>query len=170
MGQSDQIPESCLWVKTEKMETKKEKAISSFRSGFNCAQSVLSAFQDELGLDNNQAMGISVGFGGGMGRLQEKCGAVTGAFMVLGMYASELSNENLNRKNQSYAWIQQFDQKFKSIHQTTQCIELLQCDIRTSEGHARAVENKLFEKICEKCITDAVRIVEELTFDLNKIS
>jgi C_GCAxxG_C_C family probable redox protein len=145
------------------METKSEKAINSFRSGYNCAQSVLLAFKNDLGFDENLASSISVGFGGGMGRLQEKCGAVTGAFMVIGLYSSKMHQDNLNRKNHAYPLIQQFDEKFKSIHHTTQCRELLNCDLKTEEGHAFAVENKLFQKICEKCISDSVRIVEELT-------
>lgn len=144
------------------MEFKAENAINYFKSGYNCAQSVVLAFQEELGFDVNLAQEMSVGFGGGMGRLQEKCGAVTGAFMVIGLYSSKLHLDNLSRKNQSYALIQQFDQKFRSIHQTTQCCELLKCDLRSEEGHTFAVENKLFEKVCEKCITDAIGIVEEL--------
>ena len=144
------------------MEHKSENAINYFKSGYNCAQSVVAAFKDDLGFDENLALEISVGFGGGMGRLQEKCGAVTGAFMVMGLYSSKLHQDNISRKNHSYALIQQFDQKFREIHHTTQCNELLKCDLRSEEGHTFAVENKLFEKVCEKCITDAIRIVEEL--------
>jgi C_GCAxxG_C_C family probable redox protein len=144
------------------MEPKVEKAIRSFESVYNCAQSVVVAFQEELGFDEKQALTMSVGFGGGMGRLQEKCGAVTGAFMVLGMYSSKMHEDNLNRKNTSYAMIQQFDERFKSIHQTTQCSELLKCDLRSELGHNYAVDNNLFEKICQKCIADAIGIVEEL--------
>ncbi|MEK7719267.1 MAG: C-GCAxxG-C-C family protein [Bacteroidota bacterium] len=144
------------------MGHKAEKAINYFKAGYNCAQSVVAAFKDDMGFDENLALEISVGFGGGMGRLQEKCGAVTGAFMVIGLYSSKLHQDNISRKNHSYALIQQFDQKFRSIHQTTQCSELLRCDLRSEEGHTFAVENKLFEKVCEKCITDAIGIVEEL--------
>jgi C_GCAxxG_C_C family probable redox protein len=148
------------------VETKAEKAISSFKAGYNCAQSVVLAFSDELGFDENQALSMSVGFGGGMGRLQEKCGAVTGAFMVIGLYTSKKYEDNLSRKNHSYAMIQQFDQRFKSLHQTTQCRDLLNCDLKTDEGHAFAVENKLFERICQKCITDAIGIVDDLVATL----
>lgn len=144
------------------MEFKARNAINYFKSGYNCAQSVVLAFKDDLGFDENLASEISVGFGGGMGRLQEKCGAVTGAFMVIGLCNSKMYQDNISRKNHSYAMIQQFDQKFKSIHHTTQCSELLKCDLRSDEGHAFAIENKLFEKVCEKCITDAIGIVEEL--------
>jgi len=147
--------------------TRAEQAINSFRSGNNCAQSVLLAFKEDFNFDENLASSISVGFGGGMGRLQEKCGAVTGAFMVIGLYSSKIHPDNLSRKNHSYPLIQQFDQQFKSIHHTTQCSELLGCDLKTEEGHNFAVENKLFQKICEKCIEDSVRIVEELTAQIS---
>ncbi|MEI7828561.1 MAG: C-GCAxxG-C-C family protein [Prolixibacteraceae bacterium] len=148
------------------METKTEKAISSFKAGYNCAQSVVLAFKDDLGFDENQALSMSVGFGGGMGRLQEKCGAVTGAFMVIGLYASQMQKDNISRKNHSYAMIQEFDQRFKSLHHTTQCNELLKCDLKTEEGHVFAVENQLFEKICQKCISDAIGIVDDLVAPL----
>ncbi len=128
----------------------------------NCAQSVVVAFAEDLNFDRTIASNTAVGFGGGMGRLQETCGAVTGAFMVLGMYNSQKCQDNLALKNATYPMIRQFDAQFKSIHQTTNCRALLQCDLSSEEGHALAVENKLFEKICEKCIVDAVGIVEEL--------
>ena len=144
------------------MEDKVEKAIATFRSGYNCAQSVVLTFAKELAFDEDQASAISVGFGGGMGRMQEKCGAVTGAFMVLGMYNSKKNEDNLNRKMESYAMIQKFDAQFKSIHGATDCRTLLNCDIRSEEGHHFAKENNLFEKVCEKCLTNSVRLVDEL--------
>lgn len=144
------------------MNEKRIAAIQAFESGFNCAQSVVMAYQEELGFDENQAMQMAVGFGGGMGRLQEKCGAVTGAFMVLGMFSSLEHTDNLSRKNRSYGLIQQFDQRFTAIHQTTQCRQLLNCDLRTDDGHAFAVDNKLFQKICQKCIADAIDLVDDL--------
>jgi C_GCAxxG_C_C family probable redox protein len=68
------------------MATKNSNAINRFRSGLNCSQAVLTAFSDDLSFDDDLALCISCGFGSGMGRLQETCGAVTGAFMVMGMH------------------------------------------------------------------------------------
>lgn len=68
------------------MKVIEEKAIVSFKAGLNCAQAVLTAYADDLSFDNNLALSVSCGFGGGMGRLQQTCGAVTGSFMVLGIY------------------------------------------------------------------------------------
>lgn len=144
------------------MEAKEAKAISAFKSGYNCAQSVVIAFSDDLNFDRNIATGISVGFGGGMGRLQETCGAATGAFMVMGLYNSKKITDNLSLKNATYSMIQTFDKKFKLIYGTTNCRALLNCDIRSEEGHNFAKENNLFEKVCEKCLADSIRIVAEL--------
>ena len=144
------------------MESKEIKAITAFRSGYNCAQSVLVAYAEELGYDQNFALTVSVGFGGGMGRLQEKCGAVTGAFMVLGMYNNKKCSDNLSLKNSTYSMVQHFDEEFKSIHKTTTCRELLNCDLRSEGGHDYAVENKLFERVCEKCIKDSIHIIDGL--------
>lgn len=144
------------------MENKVEKAIATFRSGYNCAQAVVMAYAKELDFDESQASAISVGFGGGMGRLQEKCGAVTGAFMVLGLYNSKKYADNLDRKMETYTMVQKFDEEFKILHGATDCRSLLKCDIRSEEGHHFAKENNLFEKVCEKCLKDSVRLVNDL--------
>jgi C_GCAxxG_C_C family probable redox protein len=145
------------------MKITEEKAIRSFRSGLNCAQSVLTAYSDDLSFDNNLALGISCGFGGGMGRLQETCGAVTGSFMVLGIINSKKYTNNNERKEGTYSMVQKFSEKFKTIHGSTDCKSLLNCNLRTEEGHRYAKENNLFGTICEKCISDSIRIIEELT-------
>jgi C_GCAxxG_C_C family probable redox protein len=115
-----------------------------------------------LNFDKNLALGISCGFGGGMGRLQETCGAATGSFMVLGIYNCNLYSDNKERKEKTYAMVQKFSNEFKAIHGVMDCKSLLNCDLKTEEGHRFAVENKLFDTICEKCITDSIGIVDRL--------
>ena len=144
------------------MESKEDKAILTFRSGANCAQAVLTAYSDDLNVDNNLAMSRSCGFGGGMGRLQETCGAVTGSFMVLGIYNSNRFPDNRDKKEVTYSMIQKFSQKFQSIHGTLHCSSLLNCDLKTDEGQAYMKENKLAERVCEKCISTSIGILEEL--------
>jgi C_GCAxxG_C_C family probable redox protein len=145
------------------MKLTEDKAIRSFRSGLNCAQAVLTAYSDDLSFDNNLALGIACGFGGGMGRLQETCGAVTGSFMVLGIINSKKYTNNNERKEGTYSMVQKFSEKFKTIHGSTDCKSLLNCNLKTEEGHRYAKENNLFGTICEKCISDSIRIVEEIT-------
>ena len=62
-----------------------EQAVSCFQGGFNCSQAVLSTYAQDFGLDREAALKLAAGFGGGMGRMAGTCGAVTGAFMVLGL-------------------------------------------------------------------------------------
>lgn len=147
---------------TNTRETKEEKAIRKFRAGLNCAQAVLTSYSDVLGFDDALALNISSGFGGGMGRLQETCGAVTGSYMVLGINNGKKYSENVQKKEVTYKMIQRFSEKFKTINGSTDCRSLLKCDLRTEEGHRFAVENNLFGTTCEKCISDSIRIIDEI--------
>jgi C_GCAxxG_C_C family probable redox protein len=139
-----------------------QKALESFRSGLNCAQAVLTVYSDEMNFDNNLAQSISCGFGAGMGRLQDTCGAVTGSFMVLGIYNCKQFADNSARKEATYSMIQKFSEKFKQLNGSTDCISLLKCDIKSAEGFRFAKENHLFDTVCEKCISDSIAIVNQL--------
>lgn len=145
------------------MKSKQERAIKSFRGGLNCSQAVLTAYSDDMNLDRDLAERISVGFGGGMGRLQETCGAVTGAFMALGLHYSTKFTDNKERKEASYSAIQKFTKRFEALNGTINCRKLLNADLRTEEGKRLIKEQNLHQTICEKCITDAVGIVDEMT-------
>jgi C_GCAxxG_C_C family probable redox protein len=144
------------------MSNQIQKAISIFRSGRNCAQAVLTAFSDDLNFDNDFATEISSGFGGGMGRLQEICGAVTGAFMVLGIYNSRKYTDKDEIRDHTYAMIQEFNKQFSAIHHTNNCRLLLGLDLKTNEGRQTMLEQNLSESVCEKCVADSVRILEGL--------
>ncbi len=144
------------------MSIKKDQAIDSFESGLNCAQSVLKAFSKDLSLNESQAMNMASGFGAGMGRLQETCGAVTGAYMVIGLYNSLAFQLNENRNDVTTAMIQEFETRFKTIHGTTACKELLNCDLNTDEGQSMFQEKNLHKKVCQKCISDAVDLLVEV--------
>src|SRR5512133_1334381 len=133
-----------LRQKSKKMKPLKEKAIESFRSGLNCAQAVVTAYSDELHLDNNLALSVSCAFGGGMGRLQETCGAVTGSFMVLGIHTCNRITENNDRKEVSYAMVQKFAEKFRELNGSTDCIDLLKCELKSDADRRYAKENNLF--------------------------
>jgi C_GCAxxG_C_C family probable redox protein len=144
------------------MSTKENKALEYFRSGLNCAQSVLMASAEDLIPNKEFLEGISCGFGGGMGRLQETCGAVTGAFMAIGLNNRAKINDNAELKEVTYSMVRKFNHQFKSLNGSTDCQVLLNCDLKTEEGRKYAHDHQLFEKICEKCITDSVRILNEM--------
>ena len=112
-----------------------EKAEALFKSGCNCSQSVFAAFADEFGLDEEMAKRIACGLGGGVGRMREVCGAVSGASLVIGMRLGP-------DKTKAYPAIQDFCAKFKEKAGSIVCRELLEGTGATSGGlpDARTVE------------------------------
>jgi C_GCAxxG_C_C family probable redox protein len=144
------------------MTTITEKAISNFRDGLNCAQAVLTAYSADMNFDNNLALSIACGFGGGMGRLQKTCGAATGSFMVMGVYNCRKYTDNKERKEMTYAMVQEFSRRFKEAHGTLNCHKLLNCDMKTEEGKQYIKDHNLHEVICERCIADSVKFIGEI--------
>jgi C_GCAxxG_C_C family probable redox protein len=142
---------------------KEKEALEYHKHGFNCAQAVFTVFAKELGIPEGQALKIAGGFGSGMGRLQATCGAVTGAYMAIGLkYGKSLGDEGNEKREKTYELVRTFDAEFKKQFTTTSCWELLRCDLMTDEGKKDYSENKLNEKVCEQCILQAVRIMEQL--------
>jgi C_GCAxxG_C_C family probable redox protein len=126
----------------------------------NCSQAVLTAFCEEFGLSAALARRLALGFGGGMGRCGKTCGAVTGAFMVLGL-KHELNAENGQQvKEKVYALVKDFSRRFCEINGSTTCKDILGCDLNTPEGVAFAKEKSLFTTLCPKFVHDAVEILE----------
>ena len=139
-----------------------EAAMAFHLRGANCSQAVLAAFAQELGLDGEIAMRVATGFGGGMGRLAGTCGAVTGAFMSLGLARGMRQPEEAQEKEAAYALVREFARRFAGMHGALACKDLLGADIGTPEGMRRAKEGNLFATQCSGYIRDAVRIVEEM--------
>jgi C_GCAxxG_C_C family probable redox protein len=138
-------------------------AKETFRGGLNCSQAVVSAYSEALGFEREMSLRISCGFGGGMGRMQSTCGTVTGAYMVLGLYNCKKISDNIERKAATYEMVRKFNEEFLKIHGTTDCIDLLKCEILTEEGHQKAKDQNLFSTVCEKCISDSTMIINKLT-------
>jgi C_GCAxxG_C_C family probable redox protein len=145
-----------------KME-RSEQAKEHFLSGFNCAQSVVLSFADDLKYSKELALKISAGFGGGMGKQQETCGAVTGAIMVLGLLKGEEVNNNDELKSETYSSVKELSKEFTAAYKTTNCRELIACDLNTPEGSAKFKEEKLMENVCAGCVAKAVQIVESIS-------
>lgn len=140
-----------------------EQAKEHFLSGYNCAQSVVLSFADDLKYSKELALKISAGFGGGMGKQQETCGAVTGAIMVLGLLKGEEVNNNDELKSEAYSSVKELLREFSAVYNTTSCRELIGCDLNTPEGSAKFKEEKLMENVCAGCVAKAVQIVESIT-------
>jgi len=140
---------------------KAEKAVALFKEGFSCSQAVFAAFSEDFGLDRNTSLKISQPFGGGMAHLGEACGAVTGAFMLIGLKYGRTKADDLEARDRTYAKMRQFTDRFKALHCSIQCRCLLGLDLGTEEGMRLAREKNLFQTICVKYVQDAATIVEE---------
>ena len=136
--------------------TKAEIADNLFKTR-NCAQSVLAAFAEDYGLEKEKALQAAVGFGAGMGRLQETCGAVTGAIIVLGLSSGFKESDGREKINDVYAKVRGLVNDFSARKGTVKCRELLGCDLLTDEGQKYFKEHSL-SKDCQ----GYVRLVCEL--------
>jgi C_GCAxxG_C_C family probable redox protein len=141
---------------------RRDKAESLFREKTNCAQAVLLSFASENGLDESTALKIACGFGAGMARLQETCGAVTAAYMVFGLELAIGENDRDIAKEKTYAVMKQFEKRFVERHGTTSCRELLNCDLNSDDGKTAYEENALKNAVCVNCVRDSVQLVEDL--------
>ncbi len=128
----------------------------------NCAQSVVSTYCDEFGLDRNLGLKIAMGFGSGMARTGKTCGAVTGAYMILGL--SQRINENNARESieRTYKLMRDFNREFKAIHGSLDCKDLIKLDLSSPEQHAEAQNKHIFTTVCPDLVRDAAAILESL--------
>ena len=110
------------------MNKHEELAGKYFTDGYNCAQAVFAAFHEEMGMTESQALKMSSAFGGGMGRLREVCGAVSGMFMVLGTLYGYDDAKADDEKKALYSKVQKLANEFKDEYGTIICRELLGVD------------------------------------------
>ena len=138
-----------------------EKAVQCF-SQFNCSQAIFSTYCEQLGLDQKTALKISCPFGGGMGHLSETCGAVTGAFMLIGLKYGKYLPEDNEAKDKCYALVKEFTAKFNEIHGSISCKDLLKHDMKNPGDMVYIKENDLWRKLCPIFVKDAAQIIEDL--------
>ena len=143
------------------MSEKSEKAKELFKSGYNCSQSVLGVFCEEAGLDFDTAMKISSSFGGGMGRMREVCGTVSGMFMIAGLIFASSDNK-ASDKAEHYKRIQELAKRFKDQNGSIICRELLQgVETSTSPVPSERTEVYYKKRPCIELVADAVQIIEQ---------
>ena len=138
-----------------------EDAVSCFCRGAACSQAIVGTYGPSVGLPPELGMKLASGFAGGM-RLAQTCGAVTGAFMVLGLKHAGPNCDQRDCRENVYAPIREFMAKFQQRNNTVVCKELLGCDISTPQGVQQATKDGLFRSICPKLVQDAAEILEEM--------
>ena len=139
----------------------REKAAELFVNGSNCAQAVVLAFSDVTGLEPGMAAKMSSSFGGGMGRLREVCGAVSGMLMVLGLlYGYDDPGEKDRAKKAHYALVQEFAGKFRERNGSIICREILKnppSDPRPTPRTAEFYKNRP----CTRMVVCAAELLDE---------
>lgn len=146
----------------EKMETRESIARNAFKEGYNCSQCMMVAFADLLGMEKKQAIRMASSFGGGMGRMREVCGAVSGMFLVAGLLYGYDDPKDYESKKEHYARIQYLAGKFREQTGSIICRELLGTEGKDkSFVPSQRTESYYKKRPCGDMVGLAARILEE---------
>ena len=139
-----------------------QKAMNLFKEGYNCSQSVFLAFKDLYGIDRHTALKLSSSFGGGMGRLREVCGSVSGMFLTAGILYGYDSPKDRSSKTEHYKRIQELARSFEELNGSIVCRELLGLD-QKKESYVPEERTKDYyrKRPCEQIVGCAAYIMEE---------
>ena len=136
------------------------KAAELFLSGYNCAQAVAVAFTDVTGLTEAQAAKMASAFGGGMGRMREVCGAVSGMLMVLSyVYGYETPGDDVSKKR-LYSQVQELAAAFRAENGSIICREILKNPPSDPNPTPRTAEFYA-KRPCAKMVMTAARLLEQ---------
>ena len=150
--------------------SKKEKAMAYFKEGFNCSQSVFLAFAEEYGLNKQTALKLSASFGGGMGRMREVCGSVSGMLMAAGLiYGYDSPNDN-DAKREHYKRVQQLAGEFREKNGSIICRELLgQTGKDNSFVPSERTDEYYKKRPCAELVGDAAEILEKYIIEYENV-
>jgi len=148
----------------ESISVSASKAMSLFRAGYNCSQSVFCAFADDLNLDKDIAAKIASSFGGGMGRMREVCGAVSGMFLVAGYLLGYSDPKATTEKTEHYARIQFLANEFKILNNSIVCKDLLGLNEKKFDNPQPEARTESYYKKrpCEILVGHGAFIIESL--------
>lgn len=151
----------------ERKISKREIAMTNFKLGYNCAQAVVLAFSDEMGVDRKTLARLSSSFGGGMGRLREVCGSVSGMFLVDGMLYGYEDPKAFEEKAEHYAGIQELAAQFREKNGSIVCKELLGISGVQKPVPERRTEEYYRKRPCIELVGDAAEIMERYIVSMN---
>lgn len=138
-----------------------ELALSLFRRDYNCAQAVVHGFCGPDALLDGTVLPLACGFGGGLGRAQEVCGAVAGGVLVLGLRHGRALGDSKERTENTYRRVRALLDSFTSVHGSCRCRDLLSgCELNTAEGQAEFHARGYRSARCERFITEVVAWLE----------
>lgn len=141
--------------------TRKEKAMQYFLDGYNCSQCMILAFEDILDTDIKLALKIASPFGGGMGRLREVCGSVSGMFMVLGYLLGYNEPDDYEGKKVLYAHIQELARRYEEANGSIICRDLLGLTEKRQDSTPEPRTDAYYQnRPCTEKIGSAAEILE----------
>lgn len=136
-----------------------DRAIELFMEGKNCSQAVFAAFAPDLGLSEEMALAVSIGLGGGVGRMREVCGAISGSAMVVGLKYPQFD------KAQVYKLVRLIMEKFRKTNHSIVCKELLGLEGVEKSSVPEARTSEYYQKRpCVKIVEDAALATEKVLF------
>lgn len=149
------------------MSERTQRAVELFKSGFNCSQSVFAAFAGDFGMDEETALKVSAGLGGGVGRAREVCGAVSGAAMLVGFKYGATDGNDAESKQRCYQVVQQIIAEFKKNNPSIVCRELLEINEGSNTDPKPEARTEAYYKKrpCVQLVEDAARAVENILFE-----
>lgn len=141
-------------------EKRTKQAITFFEQGYNCSQAVFMAYSDIYGIDIETAAKLGTSFGGGMGRLREVCGAVSGMFLVLGLHYPACDINDKTAKTTNYDAVQRTAKEFKLEMGSYICADLLKTK-HQPENPEPSERNARYYALrpCTRCVAIAAEIV-----------
>ncbi|MEA4911164.1 MAG: C-GCAxxG-C-C family protein [Oscillospiraceae bacterium] len=140
--------------------TREETARSNFLQGYNCAQAVLLAFGDKTGLDEKTAAAMASSFGGGIGRMREICGAVSGMLLALGAAEGYTDPKDALGKKTQYALVQRLAGEFRAENGSILCRELLAGPASTTPTPDARTADYYKKRPCSELVACAAGILE----------
>lgn len=150
------------------MRNRVEEAERLFKEGYNCSQSVFAAFSDLYGLDSDTALRVAASFGGGLGRMREVCGAVSGMNMIVGLETGSSQSMDPTGKKHNYDVVQKLTGEFKDISGSIICRELLGLKDKDNSDTTPQDRTKEYYKkrLCVQLVKDAAEILERFLYDV----
>lgn len=142
--------------------TKVRDAILLFEQGFHCSQALLVTYGIALGIDYVSAMKVASAFGGGINKMGDTCGSVTGALMVIGLKYGFVDANDKASKTETDQRAERFVKEFKARNKSLICRELIGFDIGSNNRKPDA--DRIILDRCPKFVKDAAEIIEEIVF------
>jgi len=133
-----------------------------FEQGYNCCQSVMLAWAEDIGLSDETALRLASSFGGGMGRLREMCGALTGAIMVAGLIKGYIDPDADEEKETLYSLVQDLAETFRQKNGSILCRDLIGEEYKPGDAAPGKRTQAYYDsRPCAALVEDAVRMLEE---------